>query len=83
MYRRCYGPGALLKSEPLGSALIGDEVKTYRRHYTTKDYTPWAYNKKLLKEDVNPLGYCTFGLPMIDYINREDVRHLLHIPDEV
>lgn len=51
IYRKCYsasGPDGthVLHSGPShGQVEIGDEVKTYRRHYTTKDYTPWAYKK--------------------------------------
>ncbi len=31
----------------------------------------------------NDLPPCTFGVPIIDWINRADVRQSLHIPDKV
>jgi serine carboxypeptidase-like clade 1 len=50
------------------------------------DYTPWVH-KKLNKEGklmgYNDLPPCTFGVPIIDWINRADVRQSLHIPDKV
>lgn len=90
MYRKCFSPsgeGNHLQSGPShGQVEIGDEIKTYRRHYTTMDYTPWAHKKssKLSKYlGDSSLPPCTFGLPVIDWINRKDVRKNLHIPDFV
>jgi hypothetical protein len=89
LYKRCYGPGPLPHhlGDPIGSVEIGDEIKTYRRHYTTRDYTPWAFTGKASRtgklSDVNPLGPCTFGQPFIDFINNPKVRELLHIPTKV
>jgi hypothetical protein len=66
----------------MGLKKVGSELKAYKKTYTSKDYTPWAYKNtesKLLKD----LPPCTFGVPIIDYFNDPTVRHLLHIPDSV
>ncbi len=61
---------------------IGNEMKTYKTTYTAKDYTPWAF-PKLSKKHLQDLPPCTFGDPIIEYLNRADVRSLLHIPTTV
>lgn len=57
-------------------------MKTYKTSYTAKDYTPWAF-PKLDKKHLGELPPCTFGEPIIEYLNRADVRSLLHIPTDV
>lgn len=85
MYRYCYPAPSDFSDEALfGSVKIGEEIKTYKRVYSTKDYTPWYYNNpksKLLRDD--PLPPCIFGVPIIDYLNNHTVRQLLHVPDYV
>lgn len=55
---------------------------------TTKDYTPWLYNRDFLSKapkymlrdplpgppPPNPLGECSFGIPFIDWMNNATVR---------
>lgn len=43
-YRPCYQ--VKKSSEAYGRVQIGQEAKVYRRHYTTKDYTPWFYERE-------------------------------------
>lgn len=68
-----------LESELLGSSIVGGEVKTYPRYYTSKQYTPWLYKGKLGKN----LPVHRLYTPYSDWINRADVRQLLNIPEEV
>jgi hypothetical protein len=91
VYGICYqdGNGAfnsdkfqLYESKEIGISRVGSEMKTYKKSFTARDYTPWAYraaDPKHLKE----LPPCTFGLPIIDYLNSATVRTALHIPDSV
>ena len=75
----------MYESKEMGLSKVGNELKAYKKGYTSQEYTPWLYRhfgdeekKRLL--DLPP---CTFGIPLIDYFNREDVRSLLHIPTTV
>jgi len=89
IYRPCYSnkpfPG-FLKDEPThGQVEINGETKTYRRQYTNRDYTPWFYEKQSAKiqKYLGDLPPCSYVLPIIDWINRKDVRDALHVPDLV
>jgi len=90
IYRRCLTAGpSINKTELLGpthgEVMIGDELKTYRRHYSAKDFTPWLYKYDGLRASLgleeDPLGPCTFGLPMLEWTNSPKIRELLHIPN--
>lgn len=55
---------------------------------TTKQYTPWLFPKD---DDSNgdgddyadSLPPCLYGTPVVEYLNRDDVRTALHIPDSL
>jgi hypothetical protein len=70
-----------------GEVEIGGEIKKYKRHYTTKDYSPWFYERRdkegVLKGGLGELPPCTFGVPIIDWVNQESVRNALNIPDSI
>ena len=82
LYRPCYyerdQPG-----EAYGYSQVGDEIKKYRRFYTTKDYTPWLYKSPTHELQSSELPPCIFGVPIVDYLNTEEVRDALHIPQQV
>jgi hypothetical protein len=66
-----------LKSENrLGEAMVNNEKKTYLRGYTYDEYTPWLSKGRTLK---SPL----LGSGVSDYVNREDVRLAMNIPDDI
>lgn len=80
IYGICYGTS-------LNPALEGSEEKTQRKGWSARDYTPWAFPKEEhIKELESELGIeggslppCTFGTPLMEYFDREDVRTALHI----
>jgi carboxypeptidase C (cathepsin A) len=54
------------------------------------DYTPWLFKGhnraprvSSTGEDLGELPPCTFGQPLIDYLNTPKIREQLHIPDYV
>jgi len=59
----------------MGEVKIGDEIKTYKRGYTIPEYTPWMKRVSLK----SPL----LGDSVSDYINREDVRTAMNIPESI
>jgi hypothetical protein len=70
----------LYESREVGLAKVGNEIKTYKKGFTALDYTPWLFrhvpeDKKHLME----LPPCTFGEPLIEYFNSEEVKTKLHI----
>jgi hypothetical protein len=94
IYGTCYG-GAT-DAEKLSNDiqnLRGGKSKAAKKGYTMKDYTPWAFrskNKKRLvratedeTENVGGLPPCTFGIPLMDFMNDAEVRTQMHIPTKV
>jgi hypothetical protein len=78
-----------------GLQVVGGEIKSYKKSATYKDYTPWAFHskkqsalKKVMasensEDNLSELPPCTFGEPVIEYLNRKDVRAALHVPTHV
>jgi len=75
----------IFSSGDIGFSKVGNQLKAYRKHYTAADYTSWATHKLLRKNNethrVKNLPPCTFGQPIIDYLNSADVREALHIAE--
>jgi len=83
VYRKCYAPGPeLYGQDHFNLVKVGDSIKAYRNFATTQDYTPWIYTSEG-KHKLTGLPPCTFGQPIIDYLNTQEVRQKLHIPDHV
>jgi hypothetical protein len=74
-------------SQNRGTARVGSEVKSYRRHYTSKDVAPWAWAPtkpgKLGDTYVVDQTFCDIAVPYIDWINRAEVREAFKIPQVV
>ena len=68
----------------VGFQVVDGELRTYKKYATPQDYTPWAFpsfaQDRTLLRDLPP---CTFGYPLIEYLNRADVKESLHIPSYV
>ena len=65
-----------------GLVKVGNEIKSYKKVFTAADYTPWARGGRLSNGGVGETPPCVYGGPVVEYLNRADVRSDLHIPDE-
>jgi cathepsin A (carboxypeptidase C) len=55
--------------------------KSPKKNYvTSEDYTPWLPK---MSELTNELPPCTWGTPLIEYLNSDEVREALHIPSAI
>lgn len=63
----------------IGYSVNGGKINKYKKGYTMLDYTPWLKKKH---QNLGIVPPCVFGGPILDYLNREDVRAALHIPNE-
>jgi hypothetical protein len=63
-----------------------------KRGFTARDYTPWAFSNRAKRGLVRStadevegadLGPCTFGIPLMDFLDDPEVRNQLHIPEKV
>lgn len=71
----------------MGLSRVGDNIKAYKKSFTAADYTPFLYKGKSEhhegKKSLRDLPPCTFGTPIIEYLNNSTVRAAMHIPDTV
>lgn len=71
-----------LKGEDrMGSAMVGGELKTYKKGATVREYTPWMVD--ILGEDHPSLDKQIFGDFVSDWLNTEATRADLNIPTGV
>jgi len=74
----------------------GGDPSSEKKGFTAKDYTPWLFrsNKhsttdELIRssskkvESANDLPPCTFGVPLIDFMNSAETKTALYIPENV
>jgi len=74
----------------------GGDPSSENKGFTAKDYTPWLFrsNKHKISDDLirssskkiksaNELPPCTFGQPLIDFMNDPKTKTALHIPENV
>ena len=72
----------LAQDGELGLTSVGGQIKSYKKVFTPKDYTPWAFpNLPNKKENLKETPPCVDGEYIIKYLNRAEVRHALNIPD--
>jgi len=78
LYRKVYpeGPLVLKGANRVATAYVAGEAKEYKMGYTQAEYTPWL--KHLVREDSPILGNA-----VTSYLNREDVRKALNIPNHI
>lgn len=82
-YGTCYGTS---EDPQLISTNSDNGFKKAKKGFTAKDYTPWRFPKDNDESNDDPadsLPPCLYGVPVVDYMNRDDVRRALHIPDGV
>ena len=75
----------MYSGDNFGIAKVGNELKPYRKYYTSADYTPWMHSSDFneAKKMVKDLPPCVYGSPVIDLLNSFAMRAALHIPDDV
>ena len=84
----CYGlPGNEKKApEPTSRGLMAIEgqLKSYKKTFSERDYTPWAsYRWKYAEQNnIEVTPPCVDGSEVIAYMNQADVRTALYIPAE-
>ena len=59
----------------------GQRKREHQRYITAADYTPWLFQGK--KMSSNELPPCTFGSSLLDYMNSDEVRTAMHVPEYV
>jgi len=76
IYGICWGTS-------IDPALEGQE-NSPRKGWTARDYTPWAFPKQEIMDSVQggSLPPCTFGTPLMAYLDQTEVRTALHIDSD-
>lgn len=60
----------------IGHAIVDGKIKTYKRGFTMKEYTPFLKRHMLMHQEDSMI----LGDFLTDYMNRADVRTAFHIP---
>ena len=81
------------KAGEKGLTEVGGTLKSYKKNFSARDYTPWADPVYLLNKykkdkglppmEVGELPPCVYGDPVVSYFNTKAVRDALHIPTNV
>jgi len=79
LYRKNYDLNMVSAEDRMGETVIGGKTRTYRRGMTMAEYTPFAPQHVL----DSPSAQAVNGDFLTDYMNREDVRAALNIPEDV
>mmetsp|Transcript_6525 Transcript_6525/g.10489 ORF Transcript_6525/g.10489 Transcript_6525/m.10489 type:complete len:363 (+) Transcript_6525:42-1130(+) len=62
-----------------GKVTVGGQEKTYKRGYTPRELTPWLAKMNPKNKHLDRV----MDVSLSDYINQEDTRSALHIPNDV
>lgn len=72
----------LASSDDMGITQVGGQIKTYKKAFSPRDYTPWRFpNIPGREHKLKETPPCVDGEFIIKYMNRPEVRTALHIPD--
>mmetsp|Transcript_9442 Transcript_9442/g.7211 ORF Transcript_9442/g.7211 Transcript_9442/m.7211 type:complete len:408 (-) Transcript_9442:33-1256(-) len=86
VYGKCYSAYPTM-SDTLVETADGEYIPEKAKRFTARDYTPWLFQTEAFVDEeekrLMDLPPCTFGGPIIDYLNSAAVREALHIPDDV
>lgn len=77
IFGTCWGRGSAPQTE---ASKTNTQWKPRKSSVTAHDYTPWA---KRSNNQSNELPPCTWGSPLIEYLNSDEVRQNLHIPSSI
>lgn len=83
IFGHCYTDTEGTKPGDVGVSVVNGKIKTYKKVFTPEDYTPWAFTHKKKSANLKETPPCVMGKPLIEYMNRQDVRQALHIPDDI
>ena len=86
IYGVCWGLGPYPQAEkPAGFPHLykSDKKRTHRQFVTAADYTPWIPQVRKKGTQLNELPPCTWGEGLLDYMNSDEVRKAMNIPDYV
>jgi hypothetical protein len=72
---------ALKGEDRMGEAIVGGEVKRYKKGATVREYTPWMAS--ILGDDHPSLDVKLFGDFVSDWLNNATTRADLNIPEGV
>jgi hypothetical protein len=67
-----------------GLTVVSGHLKSYKKTFSQKDYTPWLPRFRLADKvkNLKETPPCVDGAAVIQYMNQADVRTALHIPAE-
>ena len=89
LYGRCYYDEKEA-FDLVGFINVGGKVRGYKKYATAMDLTPWIFDgegQRPTNSDLLELSTfappCIYGKPLVEYLNRNDFRHALKIPDDV
>jgi len=74
IFGTCWGRGDAPQEES------NSQWKPRKTSVTAQDYTPWVRRGN---NESNELPPCTWGSPLIEYLNSDEVRTALHIPTSI
>jgi len=80
LYRPLY-PESLSAEERIGKTIIGGVERAYLRGHTFREFTPFL--KHFTDEPIPGEKMNVYGGAVSDYMNMNETRTALHIPDEV
>jgi len=98
IYSQCYGGANVTQkfSNDIETVRNGGKSSVPKKGFTARDYTPWMYRSRQKKtlvrsteEEERPLsddpdlGPCTFGIPLMDFLDDPEVRTQMHIPEYI
>jgi len=65
----------------MGESIVGGEKKTYKKGFTVRRHTPWMVG--ILGEDHPSLDHVMYGDFVSDWLNNNETRADLNIPESV
>ena len=89
IYGTCWGAGPYPQAEKQEKGFphlyhAESKRRPHQQYVSAADYTPWlAMNRKKSGTQLNELPPCTFGSALLDFMNSDEVRKAMNIPDYV
>ena len=79
----CWGAGPYPQSPAYPHLYEAGSKRVHQKYVTETDYTPWVKGGRKGGSSLNELPPCTFGSSLLDYMNSDEVRTAMHIPEYV